>query len=191
MLYKSDYLEEQAVLQVIAKMCAAARTAPKAYGKDTLHTFVLTGEEKEKLAQKMEEVGQREMGDKMFAWYGRDAANVRTAQAVVLIGADKKQRGVPHCGYCGFIDCNGCKNAGGNCSFAYVDLGIAVSSAVSTASRDKADCRIMYSVGKAAAEMEFAPDCLWLGIPVSVSGKNIFFDRAFSTAKLPRRTMDV
>ena len=67
-LYKSDYLEEQAVLQVIAKMCAAARTAPKAYGKDTLHTFVLTGEEKEKLAQKMEEVGQREMGDKMFAW---------------------------------------------------------------------------------------------------------------------------
>lgn len=177
MLYKSDYLEEQAVLHVTTKMCAAARTAPKAHGKDTLHTFVLTGEEKEKLAQKMEKVGKREMGDKMSTWYGRDAANVRAAQAVVLIGADKKQRGVPHCGYCGFVDCNGCKNNGGNCGFAYVDLGIAVSSAVSTASLDKVDCRIMYSVGKAAAEMNFAPDCLWLGIPVSVSGKNIFFDR--------------
>lgn len=177
MLYESNYLEEQSVFQIAANMCVAARTAPKGHGKDTLHTFVLTGEDKEKLAKKMEEVGKREMGEKMFTWYGRDAANVRTAQAVVLIGADKKQRGVPHCGYCGFADCKGCKDTGGNCSFSYVDLGIAVSSAVSTASLGKADCRIMYSVGKAAAEMDIVPDCLWLGIPVSVSGKNIFFDR--------------
>ena len=52
-----------------------------------------------------------------------------------------------------------------------------VSSAVSTAAFDKLDCRILYSIGKAAAEMDFAPDCLWLGIPISISGKNIFFDR--------------
>ena len=177
MLYESDFLEEQAVLQTTELMCAAARTAPKAHGKDTLHTFVLTGSEKEQLAQKMEEVGKREMGDKMSTWYGRDAANVRKAQAVVLIGADKKQRGVPHCGFCGFSDCNACKNAGGNCGFAYVDLGIAVSSAVSTAALSKVDSRIMYSIGKAVAEMDFFPNCLWLGIPISVSGKNIFFDR--------------
>lgn len=50
MLLKSDYLEEQAILKTLANMCAAARTAPKAHGKDTLHTFVLTAEEKEKLA---------------------------------------------------------------------------------------------------------------------------------------------
>lgn len=60
----------------------------------------------------MEEIGEREMGEKMSIWYGRDAANVRAAQAVVLIGADKKQRGVPYCGYCGFANCNECKNAG-------------------------------------------------------------------------------
>lgn len=177
MLYTSNALEERAVLQTTAGMCAAARTAPKAHGKDTLHTLVLTGEEKEKLAQKMEEIGTREMGEKMSTWYGRDAENVRRAQAVVLIGADQKQRGVPHCGFCGFADCSGCKSAGASCGFAYVDLGIAVSSAVSAAALDKADCRVMYSVGKAAAEMGFAADCLWLGIPVSVSGKNIFFDR--------------
>lgn len=177
MLYESDYLENQAILQTAARMCAAARTAPKAHGKDTLHTFVLTEEEKEKLALKMEEVGQREMGEKMNTWYGRDAANIRTAQAVVLIGAEKRQRGVPHCGYCNFNDCEGCWEKDGNCGFAYVDLGIAVSSAVSTASLDKVDCRIMYSVGKAAAEMNLVPDCIWLGIPISVSGKNIFFDR--------------
>lgn len=177
MLYQSKCLEEQAILQTAARMCAAARTAPKAHGKDTLHILVLTGEEKERLAVKMEEIGNREMGEKMNTWYGRDADNVRSAGAVVLIGADKNQRGVPHCGFCGFNDCGGCKKSKGNCGFAYIDLGIAVSSAVSTAAFDKVDCRIMYSVGKAAAEMEFAPACLWLGIPISVSGKNIFFDR--------------
>lgn len=78
------------------------------------------------------------MGDKMPTWYGRDAANVRNSQAVVLIGAEKKPRGVPHCGYCGFGNCAGCKTA---------------------------------------AEMDYAPNCMWLGIPISVSGKNIFFDR--------------
>ena len=177
MLYQSDFLEEKAILQTAAKMCAAARTAPKAHGKDTLHTLVLTGEDKELLAQKMEEIGTREMGDKMNTWYGRDAANVRKAQAVVLIGADKMYRGVPHCGFCGFEHCGACKAAGGNCAFAYVDLGIAVSSAVSVAAVDMTDSRIMYSVGKAAEEMPYGENVMWLGIPVSVSGKNIFFDR--------------
>lgn len=45
------------------------------------------------------------------------------------------------------------------------------------AALDNVDSRIMYTVGKAAAEMDFIPDCLWLGIPISISGKNIFFDR--------------
>lgn len=177
MLYQSTSMEKQAAMQTAAKMCAAARTAPKAHGKDTLHIFVLDGKEKEALAQKMESVGKREMGDKAWTWFGRDAANVRAAQAVVLIGADRAPRGVPHCGFCGFGSCDGCKNAGGSCGFAYVDLGIAASSAVSAASSDSVDCRIMYSVGKTAAEMDFAPDCVWLGIPLSISGKNIFFDR--------------
>lgn len=180
MLYQSEYLEEKAVLNTAAKMCAAARTAPKGHGKDTLYTLVLTGDEKERLARKMEEVGAREMGAGMNSWYGRDAANVRVAQAVVLIGAEQKQRGVPHCGFCGFDACSGCKTKGGNCAFAYVDLGIAVSSAVAAAAMEMIDNRIMYSAGKAAAEMEYGGNALWLGIPLSVSGKNIFFDRGIS-----------
>ena len=177
MKYESYYMEEQAALHTAEKMCAAARTAPKAHGKDIIHTFVLTGDEKEELAKKMEAVGERLMGDKMPTWYGRDAANVRKANAVVIIGADRKPLGVPNCGYCGFGDCKGCENAGGNCAVAYVDLGIAVSSAVSAASNDYVDCRIMFSIGKTVAEMDFTPDCFWLGIPISISGKNIFFDR--------------
>lgn len=175
MLYQSDYLEEKAALNTAAKMCAVARTAPKGHGRYTLHTLVLTGDEKERLAQKMEEA--REMGSGMNAWYGRDAANVRMAQAVVLIGTDQKQRGVPHCGFCGFGECGGCRTVGENCAFAYVDLGIAVSSAATVAAVDMTDNRVMYSVGKAAAEMEYGKNVLWLGIPLSVSGENIFFDR--------------
>lgn len=64
MIYNSNSMEENAALQTAAKMCAAARTAPKAHGKDTLHVFVLDGEEKENLAKKMETVGEREMGEK-------------------------------------------------------------------------------------------------------------------------------
>lgn len=74
MLYQSDYLEEKAALNTAAKMCAAARTAPKGHGRYTLHTPVLTGDEKERLAQKMEEA--QEMGSGMNAWYGCDAASV-------------------------------------------------------------------------------------------------------------------
>lgn len=176
MLYQGKELENQAVMQTAARMCAAARTAPKAHGKDTLYTLVLTGEEKENLAMKMEQVGFKEMGEEMPTWYGRDANNVRAAQAVVLIGAEKKTRGVPHCGFCGFGDCAGCKAAGGNCAFAYVDLGIAVSSAVMTAALDKVDSRIMYSIGKTAEIMNYKENVIWLGVPVSVSGKDIFHD---------------
>jgi uncharacterized ferredoxin-like protein len=168
---------KQAALHTAEKMCAAARTAPKAHGKDTMHTRVLTGDEKEQLAKKMEEFGIREMGGKMNTWYSRDAANVRRAHVVVLIGAEQTYRGVPHCDYCGFDNCGNCKNAGGNCTFAYIDLGIAVSSAAMAAAMDTVDNRIMFSVGKAAAEMGYAENVLWLGIPISISGKSIFFDR--------------
>lgn len=65
MRHESGEMEMQAVMQTAARMCAAARTAPKGHGRDTLHTLVLTGEDKEALARKMEEVGLREMGDEM------------------------------------------------------------------------------------------------------------------------------
>jgi uncharacterized ferredoxin-like protein len=42
----------------------------------------------------------------------------------------------------------------------------------------RADNRIMYSIGKAAAEMNYADDSVvWHAIPINLSGKSIFFDR--------------
>ena len=35
----------------------------------------------------------------------------------------------------------------------------------------------LHAIGKTAAEMGYGQDIVWLGIPLSVSGKNIFFDR--------------
>ncbi len=177
MIYNSDNSIEKAVLQIANQMCASAKTAPKAHGKDTIHTLILTGEDKEVLADKMEALGESLMGTKATTWYGRDAANVRNSQAVVLIGAENKCRNVPYCGFCGFENCSKCKESGGRCAFATVDLGIAVSSAVGIASAAHIDNRIMFSVGKAAEKMNYIPNCLWLGIPLSVSGKSIFYDR--------------
>lgn len=178
MIYESRQMEEQAVLRTAARMCAAARTAPKGKGMDFIVTKVLTGAEKDALADKMEEVSDREFREGESSWYGRDAGNVRAAQALVLIGVRETYRGIAHCGFCGFSDCGACKKAGGNCAFAYLDLGIALSSAAMAAASEQVDNRIMFSVAKAAAEMGYEDGpVLWHGIPLSVSGKNIFFDR--------------
>lgn len=87
MIRESKTMEEMALLQTAARMCAAARTAPKAHGKDTIRTLVVTDREKEDLAAEMEALGRELMGEKMPTWYGRDANNVRGAGAVVLVGA--------------------------------------------------------------------------------------------------------
>ncbi|MBM3713593.1 MAG: hypothetical protein FJW56_09205 [Actinobacteria bacterium] len=159
------------------RMCAAARTAPKARGIDNIITLVLTGTEKDALADKMDAINEREF-EGTSAIFPRDAKNLRLAQAVVLIGVKRVYNGLKFCSFCGFENCDKCKEAGGRCAYNMIDLGIALGSAVSIAADDRVDNRIMYSIGKAAAEMNYADDSVvWHGIPVSLSGKNIFFDR--------------
>lgn len=178
MLFQSETMEERGVLDTAAKMCVAARTAPKAKGEDFIVTLVLTGEEKDLLADKMEEIGNREFKEKGSAWYGRDAGNVRKSQAVVLIGARKSYRKVAKCALCGFENCKACKDAGANCAHLFIDMGIALSSAALAASSRNVDNRMMWSAGKAAAEMNYTDtEVFWVGIPISATGKNIFFDR--------------
>jgi uncharacterized ferredoxin-like protein len=69
--------------------------------------------------------------------------------------------------------------AGPNCMFKVTDLGIAVGSAVKTASMHNADNRVMYSAGVAAMKLGIIKNCsIVYGIPLKASGKNIFFDVA-------------
>jgi uncharacterized ferredoxin-like protein len=58
------------------------------------------------------------------------------------------------------------------------DLGIAVGSAAKTAQIHNADNRVFFSAGVAALSLGHLPGCTTAyAIPLSISGKNIFFDR--------------
>lgn len=175
MIYTSQAAEMSALLQTAQKMCVAARTAPKGRGIDNIVTAIITAGEKDALADEMECIAEREG----IPFFKRDAENIRRAQVLVLIGSKVGPRGVGYCGFCGFKNCGEMSKKGGRCSFDMIDLGIAVGAAVSVAADDRADNRIMFSVGKAAIDqkiMEKEVEILY-GIPLAAYGKNIFFDR--------------
>lgn len=176
MIYTSKEIEEKAALEVARHMCAAARTAPKTRGIDKIVTRIVTGEDILALADKMEEIDERLNGANRSS-FTRDAKNVRASLAVVLIGIRRSCYGL-NCKYCGFESCAACADAKGTCVFSSTDLGIAVGSAVALAADLRTDSRVMYSVGKCALEMDYGEeDVIWLGIPLSISGKSPYFDR--------------
>ncbi|MFR7744362.1 MAG: hypothetical protein ACLU3I_14570 [Acutalibacteraceae bacterium] len=105
MIYSSKDMESRAVLDTAAKICAAARTAPKTRGMDGLVTCVLTGEDKSQLAAQM-----RNLADELdYAFFNRDADNVDASDAVVLFGMEEVRRGLDAgCQYCHFESCADC-----------------------------------------------------------------------------------
>ena len=164
-----------AVKTVAELMCCSAITAPKGKGVNLIYTKIFEGEEKDRVADLMEKIGK----ERDIPFFVRDAKNVKDSLLVVFVGTEVKPRGVPFCGFCGFGDCEGCLKEGGHCAYAVGDLGIAIGSAVKVASLHNLDNRIMFSFGKAAIVGGFVPESVKLGygIPLSVTGKNIFFDR--------------
>ena len=102
MIYSSKDMESRAVLDTAAKICAAARTAPKTRGMDGLVTCVLTGEDKSQLAAQM-----RNLADELdYAFFNRDADNVDASDAVVLFGMEEVRRGL-YGGATGYVDFSG------------------------------------------------------------------------------------
>ena len=177
MFIESGLAEKEAVLVVAEKMCIAARTAPKTRGIDRIITAVLTEIDLEKLAAEMDALGHKH--DEQFRTRNiRDAKSVRNSDAVVLIGTKTKPRGITFCSFCGFENCSETQQKGGHCAFDDIDLGIALGSAVSIAADNRIDNRVMFSVGKTAMEMHLLGNDVnkILGIPLSVSGKNKYFD---------------
>jgi uncharacterized ferredoxin-like protein len=60
-----------------------------------------------------------------------------------------------------------------------MDFSIASTSAVKTAMEHNVDNRMMYKAGVAALKLGILNPCdLIIGIPLSATGKNIYFDRA-------------
>lgn len=175
MIKKEEEFRKEVVLWVTQEMCLAARTAPKARGLDLLEIAVVSDDTIEKISRKMKEIGEREQHQTFL----RDSENVKSAQAIVLMGTKIKVIGLKYCSFCGWPNCAEAEAAGAICAYNTGDLGIAIGSAVSVAADHRADNRIMYTVGVAALEMKLfsAEVKVAFGIPISVSGKNPFFDR--------------
>ncbi len=162
-------------VQTIAQnMAVAARTAPKARGLDSLQIGIVSGEELNKLAEKMNEIGEA----KEMPFFLRDALNIENSEAVLLVGTSFSPIGL-NCGYCGHPTCKESTEKGKNlCFFNAHDMGVALGSAVSVAANARIDNRIMFSVGFAAKELGYFPNSnAILGVPLSVNSKNQFFDR--------------
>jgi len=174
-------LSLDAVVYVAELMALSARTAPKAAGSDFIETRILKGEEIRALADDLRLYGEQ-TGKRNF---DRDAKGVDISKAVLLIGL-KHCSGIGlNCGACGYDTCKeltevyrkGTEFSGPNCAWKIQDLGIAVGSAVKTASIHNVDNRIMYRIGVSARRLGFMESDVVAGIPLSATGKNPFFDR--------------
>ncbi len=172
-------IEEKAIKMAAELMALAARTAPKSGGRDFVVTELITGEEIAELAKEMVAYGE-ETGKKDF---DRDARGVEQSAAVLLIGIDEAASLGLNCGACGFESCaerktfEGPEFVGGQCAFRHLDMGIAIGSAVKTASMLNVDNRIMYRIGTVARRIGIIKSDFVMGIPLAASGKNVFFDR--------------
>ncbi len=174
-----DEMLNDAAKTIAQLMCASARTAPKAKGEDTLFLHILEGDEKESVVKEMEKIAE----EKGWPYYVRDANNLRAAACAVLMGIKNKPVGL-RCGGCGH-DCDSILDnmnkdtdfSGPMCIFKTIDLGIALSSAAKTASIHNADSRMMYTVGLSSKRLGIIKGDVVIGIPISLKGKNIFFDR--------------
>jgi len=168
-------------LRVVADLMAlAARTAPKSAGKDFVVTRIIEGDEVKALAEKMLEYG-RHAGKQNF---DRDGASVAASDVVVLIGVKDAQSLGLNCGACGVDVCEMLpintfedEFRGPQCAYRLLDMGIALGSAVKTASMLNADNRIMYRAGVVARQMGLIEADFVMGIPLSATGKSIYFDR--------------
>lgn len=176
---------EKGVIEELAlQLLVAARTAPKARGQDDLVFALITEkEEMEKIAQEMEKIAER---GEAFKFFKRDADNLRNSEALVLISLDFKRPVGVNCGACGFTCDTILKQKKQNldyegpaCAMRLIDLGIAIGSAVAKAKDLCLDNRVMYTIGVAVKKLKLMPGQVILGIPLSIKGKNIYFDRKF------------
>jgi uncharacterized ferredoxin-like protein len=167
-------------------MAASARTAPKAGGKDFLEIVVITDEgDLNRIAQTMQDYAPRSTNE---AFWLRDADNIEHSEAVVLIGLRKFQAAGYDCGACGFPTCAEFQKerkptdkemgyTGPHCVMRMMDIGVALASAAKTAGLLNIDNRVQQRVGAGARALGLIDAEVVMGVPVSISGKSIYYDR--------------
>ena len=176
-IIKEETIREETVFNIAKKMALAARTAPKAKGKDNIEIVLLKKNEIKKVSDKLKKMVIKYNLPQFFI---RDAVNILSAEVIFAIGTKISSTDLPRCGMCGFKNCDE-KNKYPNhpCVFNTGDLGIAIGSAVSIAADNRIDNRIMYTVGQALIEMKTLGEDIKIvyAIPLSASRKNPFVDR--------------
>lgn len=118
--------------------------------------------------------------------WNSDAEALERADGLLLVGIKGTMTPGTNCGGCGFSTCADMLRAprpesdfpGPFCIYRLLDLGIPTSSAVGVAARHFLDNRMFQKAGVAAIKLGLIRQCApTLGIGVSCSAKNIFFDR--------------
>lgn len=177
-MLREEEIIQKALEQAGASMLARAKTAPKARGNDTLEYILL---EKKDFGPVIEET-LRQAHEHDIPFFVRDAKNLEKSDMLLLIGCIDEPKNIPNCGLCGFVDCSENRKNNGRCIYPPIDLGIAIGSALSLGQSLGVDSRIMVSLGKSALALNYfeRPIIAALAIPLSISHKNIFFDRATS-----------
>ena len=180
MIYNERTQRHEQVVASARQMLTAARTAPKARGVDIIEAILVEGDDLKLLADRMVEIGNNRNRPSFI----RDAGNVLQAECIVAIGTRYQSLGL-NCGHCGFATCAEREHSSDSqhfevpCSLNSIDVGIAVGSACATAADLRLDTRVMYSIGVAVEQLGWIGEGIHLtmGIAVSASSKNPFFDR--------------
>jgi uncharacterized ferredoxin-like protein len=169
-----------AIRTVAQLMEISARTAPKGAGKDFVEVVTVYGEDLRRVGDEM----LRMAGERKLPMFERDAKNVLASEALMLIGVREHSGLGLNCGACGFRTCAEMKQgsveadfAGPSCMIRLLDMGIALGSAVKTAGMHNVDNRIMYRAGVAARRLGLIKANVAMGVPLSATGKSIYYDR--------------
>ena len=189
----------------VAKLCAvAAMTAPKSGGQLFLKggtPFIETVVIEDRATLKKLADWLRVKGDKHkeAIWY-RDADAAEKLDIVLFIGLCGWYPPQYDCGACGYATCaefmqarpdyksetsSEWEFAGPICQLRCIDLGIAVGSAAKTASLNNVDTRCQTRIAAAARHLKIIQADLAVALSMSVSHKNIFFDKKMPEVKFP------
>jgi uncharacterized ferredoxin-like protein len=184
-------------LRHVAQLCAvAAMTAPKSGGqlflkgsKPFIETVIV--EERDILGRLADWLRARGTKSKDPIWF-RDADTAEKLDLVLFIGLAKWYPPLYDCGACGYATCAEFLRAapayhaegsddwefpGPICQLRCIDLGIAVGSAAKTASLNNVDARCQTRIAAAARQLGIIQADLAVALSMSVSHKNIFFDK--------------
>ncbi len=192
-----------AALRQVAQLCAvAAMTAPKSGGQLVLRgarPFIETVivEERDTLQRLAEWLRTRGTKLKEPIWF-RDADTAEKLDLVLFVGLAKWYPPVYDCGACGYATCAEFLRAaphyrlegsedwefpGPICQLRCIDLGIAVGSAAKIASLNNVDARCQTRIAAAARHLGVIEADLAVALSMSVSHKNIFFDKKMPDVK--------